>query len=977
MFCFLACVPTNHSSPSPIQHRVEHAAKLSLGFVEGLHAQHWRSATGKARLWTWTNEPPGSPLTGECISDSDSAVVRLGGIVADREDLLRHAKRSLDDLASYAYDKSGDYSLCSVTPDAIGALITITRQYPLYYSRFEDWLIVSNRALLAHLIGFPRGPQYNMRALVACFANLWNDAGFLTDEAPFQKVALMPPNSMLMTGADGFVLREIDDLYRRYGMNDGVPDKGYYRDLGELFAASLRPLAKLDHPLTVGLTGGKDSRLLCAALKHAEVPFEAATSGFDTDPDVVIGKQLAAFYGVKHIQAVPSVKEQDDVVTAEADARGNIARQLLVTDGMIFQSPRLGPRNNANATTGERFSNGFFLSTKGAELWRAGYAGWDYRWLAYESVNDLTEEQMQQATHEHWGANNEYLKPEWSAAHTDYIEAWLAASGIERQPSAAPEKFFLTFEVGRRDAAWLQLAQMRSRGHQPFLEQVVIRKANEVGVAYRADDYLHYHVIAALCPGAEKFPLDGKRWNFERNGPLDPRDRAAWEARAPLPVTHQSRGFWPMCIAIGSDYWRQLYDEFFCYDDGNNIWSFLDRERLLRAFHSEELLDGRTPWILWNAYGLSVLMSNQWLSGAIPERLIEARITRPWPDVYRTVVEAIRTAQTRASQSLQHGLAAWLRMLVASEDPIAEMAAALPDVKEDRRIAYASEDMAAVLPETATKIADRRPELHRVWGAANPGRDILARAAPVADGTEWHVTVECEPGSEDSVASYLVLSLDDLIEPGQTIDVHFECCGSAGVGACWILHADDEAQGPIIRYRDDWQPLRFQFAIPQPDAAARNPTVMRVMIGLPDRGGEAKFRGMTVTVVSASSDFWQVLSGALKTLEADTAAAFAAATEQFQLTEREAEELRSRSGISREPFRLPDEYDAQRFLFWLHETTGRRLETGRDERSDDNYAALAREIIGHGGRAWAFLAPFGSLADRVCHSLMQAEEREP
>jgi hypothetical protein len=83
----------------------------------------------------------------------------------------------------------------------------------------------------------------------------------------------------------------------------------YYDSLINFVEANLVSLKPNFEKITLGLTGGLDSRLTAAILspickKHG-ISFECSTSGQDTHPDVVIAKKVAKVLNVKHFHVVP------------------------------------------------------------------------------------------------------------------------------------------------------------------------------------------------------------------------------------------------------------------------------------------------------------------------------------------------------------------------------------------------------------------------------------------------------------------------------------------------------------------------------------------------------------------------------------------------------------------------------------------------------------------------------------------------
>ena len=115
---------------------------------------------------------------------------------------------------------------------------------------------------------------------------------------------------------------------RRYwAMGDLSPDLYRGRSaktrLEEELLSSAARIGKAFSKPVLDLTGGYDSRVVCAGFRKAGIPFEAVVSGLPTSNDVIISKGLARAAGLKH-NYIPST---DPVTWEEAK------RALTVTDG--------------------------------------------------------------------------------------------------------------------------------------------------------------------------------------------------------------------------------------------------------------------------------------------------------------------------------------------------------------------------------------------------------------------------------------------------------------------------------------------------------------------------------------------------------------------------------------------------------------------------------------------------------------------
>jgi hypothetical protein len=540
------------------------------------------------------------------------------------------------DIASLALGRGGP-TICKIANDRVTCATTLARQEPIYYCDREGEITIANRALIVAFLRSPGIlPSLDLAALSSSFSNSYNSGGFLTWRTPFVGVNLAPPNALLTATVERLTVSDPGSDYEDFGFRSGEPDCNFYREIADRFVAGLQANVGATSDPLIGITGGKDSRLLAAALKAARISFRTITSGFDTDPDVIIGRRVAAFLGVPHRQNVPPRFESQFGSLLAIDARGETARELMLSDGMSFSVPNL-PRfvSTAKAYHNIKFDPTPAATTIGAEIWRGGYASRDFSWFRPEmDLEDCTSEAISTILNDVWSRNAYFLKREYRAEQEKMVARWLTPCIERKRPAAAAERFYLEFEVGRRAAATASEGQTRWGYFQPFVDPEILRKIATLHPRFRRDHYIHYNVIKLLAPGLELLPFETKRWGFEWRSPIDEADREAWLARAPLPVTPQSYGAWPMYGAVGSDCWKRFDDELFCYADGENVWSFLDRASLQRAFRSDEIFTPQLSSLFWVIHGLSIMMAGDWLSPAeVPESLVFARYEKPWAEI--------------------------------------------------------------------------------------------------------------------------------------------------------------------------------------------------------------------------------------------------------------------------------------------------------------------------------------------------------
>jgi hypothetical protein len=816
MYAYLALVSEAPLDRPEVDARVAAAARRSLGWVKDLSEATWRSPTRRTRIWWWTNEP--RPLTGSVTTSEDAALIVLGALDADLTELL-HAR----DLPRSLVGLAGDYSLCRLADDEAIAISTFTRQTPVYSARAGEISIVTNRALLGHLFCRDGRPlAFDLDCLATPVATSYAIGGFWSDRTPFHGIALAQPNSVLHVTADH--VRSVDNhgAYGRFGTGDGVPDDSYFDDLAEVFLAGLR---RLDLPpaMDVALTGGKDSRVLVSAMTNLGLDLAVSTVGFETDPDVVVAKRVAAELGLPHTHVMPATSNETQEATLAWDLQGNVARELLVYDAMMFTVAGLPRRaSNRGVTVDAQFRDTAVLSTKGAEIWRSGYANRDFSWIPPNvAAEDVTSEYVAREVRSIWLWNAPLLSPEIRERHEAYVSRWLSASGIDDQPTAAAERFYLEFEIGRRDPPNLFGYLLAQPTYQPFMQQEIVRKIGDLAVRYRRDDHIHYELIKRFAPGIENIPLERKRWGFEWLAPRSESERAAWEAREPLPVTPRTYGAWPFYGAVGADYAAPIAEQLFAFDDDHNVWSFLSRDVLRDLFFSERIFDPQISAAFLVVYGLSVLMEGEWLEPEQPELVIHARHRVPWPAIYGELVRSARAEQ---------------------DSFLGELETALLDLDdEDESVARSPLGPRPVINGAAFAEA-----------TAHPGRGRTMSVEASRDGAGWRVIVESEPGS-DASNSWVGLSVAALDEPNRlSLRVRMTYRGVEPVVATSYLvrYCDGEKleiPGPPLRFGPDLHTQEHTFerlGPPLPDGAD---ATYVLLLGLGPEATEVEFEDVSAT----------------------------------------------------------------------------------------------------------------------------------
>jgi hypothetical protein len=434
--------------------------------------------------------------------------------------------------------------------DVVYARTSITRVDPVYLAEVPGGVIVADRATWAawtssrlgdhdplHLCallnpGFPLGSvtPFTGVTAVAGATTLQLLNGSLTRlRTPLAAGGAPAGNAapaafgLVPADSDGQAVPGLDD-----GLVPGrAPSLRGAREVAEALVAAVAPLRDAGGPVELSLTGGKDSRLIAAALVKAGVPVVARTHGFGDHPDVVVAAEIARLLGLEHIVRTPAAPGQ------RVDVLGRIRATVLVADGMLsaFENvgrpdPAAAPALTAGGHGGELLRGGY-AETAGGRAASGGLRGV----LSPARRAARSAELLRRLTTKHLGL----IRRGPAAAYAASLAPWTPR--LARHPMQALDDFYLVNRAGRWSAAARQAYLLRERLAQPLFDDRVVRAARAVPLADRVSGALSAAVLAELSPALAEVPLAGKPPADPARSPFD------WRRQYGEAVTTFLRGY--------------------------------------------------------------------------------------------------------------------------------------------------------------------------------------------------------------------------------------------------------------------------------------------------------------------------------------------------------------------------------------------------------------------------------------------------
>jgi hypothetical protein len=390
--------------------------------------------------------------------------------------------------------------------DGLHARTGVTRVDPVYLAEVPGAVLVSDRASWAAAVaGRLAEPD---PVMVAAFLSLGYPVGGAT---PFRGVRALGADQQLTIAAGRPAVAAAPRDGRAADGSHAVAD-GSYGAVAAALADAVRPLGERGVPVELSLTGGKDSRLIAAALTAAQVPFRARTHGFASHPDVIVAAMIARLLGIEHVvtEPRPAAPEQ---APDEADLLARLRSAVLVSDGMLSAFENVG-RPDPRVTTEPVQTGGH-----GGELLRGGYApaAWSSRKPARAWSEARGTELFRRMVTRRLGL----VRPAVAGAYLASLAPF--AASLPRGALRTLDDFYLVNRAGRWSAAARQAYLLREPLVQPLFGDRVVRAARAVRLPDRITDRLHRGVLEALCPELLDLPLAGSGW---KSGPRTPPVRA-------------------------------------------------------------------------------------------------------------------------------------------------------------------------------------------------------------------------------------------------------------------------------------------------------------------------------------------------------------------------------------------------------------------------------------------------------------------
>jgi hypothetical protein len=475
---------------------VRDASPTGLAFVPRAHVE-WTDEAGTIAVGAWQERSSSGGTRWH--RDAGSFTSAVGELRFRRRPWPSEASWSSElaaavrrvPLADVAEGLAGTFAAINVRADGSGSIVADPAGFRnVYYGASEQEFVASTRAeLVATVLALgTQPPRDDVRVAWAAF-----NSYAIGHRSGFAAVRLLPAakiiefrsglEPMVRPARSGWIPTPSD---RAQGLEHHI---GVVREeLAEgLHAAASLPVEER----IVGLTGGKDSRVVLAVIlaEGLQDAFVFETTGAEDLPDVVIASELARRFDLRHRVAFPWPEHTQPY--------GERIRDFVrATAGManIWDLREIGPHDDPLRIVG---------------LVGEMFRDFVHDWPRAASENELADMFLERS---HFGVLNLVVPDVAAVCRADAVAELLRDPGGDLAPTDRMQAFFLRNRVASARFGVLEEIG-RQRRMSPYYTIDAIRAALAVGADERAKERLHFEIIRRAADDLARLPFVGAGWS--------------------------------------------------------------------------------------------------------------------------------------------------------------------------------------------------------------------------------------------------------------------------------------------------------------------------------------------------------------------------------------------------------------------------------------------------------------------------------
>ena len=518
-------------------------------------------------------------------------------------------------------NRSSGMFACALRDTNGGRLLfyhSLTRQIPIYIAETDDVLACGNSALLLGLLIRPDlRPVYDRLGLAAFI----NSNNIFLDRTLFAGVRLMDTNKYAIMSDKTVTTAECDSTIDLVAKNDVSDERGHFDRLAEIYKAATRAAAGQQHAILMGLSGGKDSRLVLSGALSSGLKVRSSTnqrfSDEADDNDVLIARKIAAAYGIAHRVEGANALGSEELAT-RFSPRDLAVRTILLRDGMPAKLPRHPNHTSAMPIEAPSSTNVTF-SGLGGELLRGGFASLDLNWLRNKPhlLNEAPALLRRKLT-----SRVAYFSPDLGKELTDAVNSSIDRHAARTNNAGLLELYYLFYNIGRGGIASYREAAARQELGMPCCDNRLLREGFANGQDLRLDERVHQEIMNRLQPGLSSIELAEYRWGRGAN-------RSTIEI--PAVATETARQHYPIYLQLTGGLLEELRDTILT---SGTLGDVIEKTALTEIFQPVRINEPGRAVLAWTLYYAALLTNNSWCQ-EMPPREVVVDHGRPWFNILR------------------------------------------------------------------------------------------------------------------------------------------------------------------------------------------------------------------------------------------------------------------------------------------------------------------------------------------------------
>lgn len=520
-----------------------------INSLKGIEHQFNNYSNDSIECYTYTNE--------NIVLDSfmDDYYFSFSGQLPSRDHEVQTEIRNKNNLERQKYigNLPGAHAIGFVKTlsNVIKVYTTINRINNVFFFENQDKIVIGVDPLLVSCFAFNvEKPVFDLGNAASFISN-----GYFTDDNTlFKQVYTVPENTVVTIENLKMKFDKVDNSIEQ--MFKRVPTSKDYDELTQAYLDAFDIVPKTEKPHNVGLTGGKDSRLITLGLLERKIDFKANTRGYSDHPDVIIAKRIAEKLELDHTVKIPKTNKQNLLIVDIVD---KVLKAMIGTSGTLY--------GYENINYGTEYIGNTGITGVGAEVIRGGHTG-----LKYKNSKNIGEEFLKV-----FFPLKNYFLPEVRRPYEDFL---IKYGENEKSLKEAQAKHYMFYNVGRRTAGSRIAILHYSNSLSPFFDNRFVKKATKFDIDILTSEKLHYNLTAKLNKEIADMPLAGSRWSFETNAPVSPGQYKEWINRQPVYAKTKKGAYNYRLLANEDNTLREAFKKILFNDPSSEIFKVVDEDLL-------------------------------------------------------------------------------------------------------------------------------------------------------------------------------------------------------------------------------------------------------------------------------------------------------------------------------------------------------------------------------------------------------------